>query len=154
MPCSKDSGRQDASRQELPPAPRRHRNFGPTKGQRTRDLKLLPILGPAGWIFSSGFAQGGPCATDRSNAAKHAFPVRNGHIKVRLARRDANTLSISVCDNGIGLPPEFDFSKSKRLGMRVVTTLARQLGGNIAQHADADGTEFTLLVPLEHHGES
>jgi two-component sensor histidine kinase len=89
-----------------------------------------------------------------TNAAKHAFPVRNGHIKVRLARRDANTLSISVCDNGIGLPPEFDFSKSKRFGMRVVTTLAKQLGGNIAQHADADGTEFTLLVPLEHRGES
>jgi hypothetical protein len=25
-------------------------------------FELLPILGPADWSFSSGFAQGGPCA--------------------------------------------------------------------------------------------
>ena len=90
-----------------------------------------------------------------TNAAKHAFPDRrNGQIRVRVARPDANTLSISVCDNGIGLPPEFDFTKSRRLGMRVVTTLARQLGGSITQQVGVDGTEFTLLVPLEHCGES
>jgi two-component sensor histidine kinase len=84
-----------------------------------------------------------------TNATKYAFPDRSdGHIWVRLARADANTVLVSVSDDGIGLPPGFDFTKSKGLGMKVVTALARQLGGNITQHAGA-GAEFTLLVPLK-----
>jgi two-component sensor histidine kinase len=86
-----------------------------------------------------------------TNATKYAFSARsNGHIWVCLSRPNENNISISVRDNGIGMPPEFDLAKSKGLGMRVVTALAKQLGGNITHGAVADGTEFTLLVPLEH----
>jgi two-component sensor histidine kinase len=90
-----------------------------------------------------------------TNATKYAFSDRsNGHIWVSLARRNANTISISVRDDGIGLPSGFDLTKSKGLGLRVVTTLAKQLDGNIAQVAVADGTEFMLQVPVEHLSES
>jgi two-component sensor histidine kinase len=44
--------------------------------------------------------------------------------------------------------PQFDLTKSKGLGMRVVTALAKQLNGNITLRAVPDGTEFALLVPL------
>jgi two-component sensor histidine kinase len=86
-----------------------------------------------------------------TNAAKYAFSGRSDNrIWVRLVRQNADTALISVRDNGVGLPPEFDLTKSKGLGMRVVTALAKQLGGNVAQSAVTDGTEFALLVPLEH----
>src|SRR6187397_2928727 len=68
-----------------------------------------------------------------TNAVKHAFPNgHEGHIFVRLVRQDANTALVSVRDDGIGLPPDFDLSLSKGLGMRIVAALAKQLGADIA----------------------
>jgi two-component sensor histidine kinase len=90
-----------------------------------------------------------------TNAVKYAFPDRSdGQLWVRLAYGDANTILFSVRDNGIGFPREFDPTKSKGMGMRVVTALAKQLDGRITQYSDADGTKFTLLVPLDRRSES
>jgi two-component sensor histidine kinase len=89
-----------------------------------------------------------------TNAAKYAFPDRSdGRIWVRLAAGDANTLLFSVRDDGIGFPREFDLAKSKGLGMRVVTALAKQLGGSITRRTDGEGAEFTLLIPLDPRSE-
>jgi len=54
-----------------------------------------------------------------------------------------------VRDDGVGLPPGFEIGKSKGLGMRIVTALAKQLAADVTQHTGADGTEFALSVPLE-----
>jgi two-component sensor histidine kinase len=56
---------------------------------------------------------------------------------------------ISVRDEGVGLPADFDMNKSKGLGMRIVTSLARQLGATLKQQKLARGTEFTLVLPVE-----
>jgi signal transduction histidine kinase len=51
-----------------------------------------------------------------TNAAKYAFSNRSdGHIWVRLVRQDENTALISVRDDGVGLPADFDLSKSRGL---------------------------------------
>jgi two-component sensor histidine kinase len=90
-----------------------------------------------------------------TNAVKYAFPDRSdGQLWVRLAYGDAKTILFSVRDNGIGFPREFDPTKSRGMGMRIVTALAKQLDGRITQYSDADGTEFTLLVPLDRRSES
>jgi two-component sensor histidine kinase len=88
-----------------------------------------------------------------TNSTKHAFSGRSDNrIWVHRVRQNTDTVLISVRDNGVGLPPKFHITKSKGLGMRVVTALAKQLGGNVAQSAVADGTELALIVPLEHRG--
>src|SRR6516162_5738208 len=53
-----------------------------------------------------------------TNAAKHAFPDESspGRIGVSLAKKIDATLSLSVTDNGPGLPAAFDMAKSKGLG--------------------------------------
>jgi two-component sensor histidine kinase len=85
-----------------------------------------------------------------TNAAKYAFADRSdGQIWVHVARSDANTALVSVCDDGVGLPAGFDIGKSKGLGMRIVTALAKQLAADVTQRTGADGTEFALSVPLE-----
>src|SRR6516164_797662 len=85
-----------------------------------------------------------------TNAVKHALSDRSdGHIWVRLARRDENTALISVRDNGVGLPAGFDLGKSRGLGMRIVAGLSKQLGAAISHRGDVDGTEFVLMVPLQ-----
>ena len=85
-----------------------------------------------------------------TNAAKHAFSQRtDGYIQVRLVRRDFNTALITVRDDGIELPADFDIKNSKGLGMRIVTALSEQLGASITQHARATGKEFAVLVPCD-----
>jgi two-component sensor histidine kinase len=84
-----------------------------------------------------------------TNAVKYAFSNHHeGHIYVRLVRQDANTALVSVRDDGIGLPPDFDLSTSKGLGMRIVTALAMQLGADITRTPQVDGNEFVVAVPL------
>jgi two-component sensor histidine kinase len=52
-----------------------------------------------------------------------------------------------------GYPPSFDLSKSKGLGMRIVITLAKQLGADITRTPQVDGNEFVVSVPCEHVSE-
>jgi len=88
-----------------------------------------------------------------TNAAKHAFPDESspGRIGVSLAKKIDATLSLSVTDNGPGLPADFAMAKSKGLGMRVVMALTKQLGGTITHHSDKTGTEFILSIPSSAH---
>jgi two-component sensor histidine kinase len=85
-----------------------------------------------------------------TNAIKYAFSNRHeGHVFVRLVRHDANTALVSVRDDGIGLPPDFDLSMSKGLGMRIVTALAKQLGADISRPSQVEGNEFVVSVPCK-----
>jgi two-component sensor histidine kinase len=89
-----------------------------------------------------------------TNAVKYAFSNdHEGHIFVRLVRQDVNTALVSVRDDGIGLPPNFDLRMSKGLGMRIVTALAKQLGADISRTPQVEGNEFVVLVPCEQISE-
>jgi two-component sensor histidine kinase len=84
-----------------------------------------------------------------TNAVKYAFPDRaDGHISVRLIRGPANTALLSVRDDGVALPPNFDIKKSKGLGMRIVAALSEQLGGRITIPSDDNGKEFVVSFPV------
>lgn len=85
-----------------------------------------------------------------TNAAKYGYPKgEGGPIWVGLTRQADGGLSISVRDEGIGLPADFDPAKSKGLGMRIVTALSRQLNATLTQQPLARGTEFVLRIPPE-----
>jgi len=97
-----------------------------------------------------------------SNCIKHAFPEGGqGEIAVVLRRSPLGGYSMTVADNGRGLPKEMDFRKSKSLGLRLVTNLTElQLCGTLRVRTD-NGTEITLMFqdrsqisPGEHDGES
>jgi two-component sensor histidine kinase len=87
-----------------------------------------------------------------TNALKYAYPPETrpegGEIRV-CAERDAEGLVVEVSDDGIGLPAGFEIGRSsKSLGMRVVGSLTRQLGGSLTTPARARGACFRLEVPL------
>jgi two-component sensor histidine kinase len=71
-------------------------------------------------------------------------------IWVRIVRTEKNLVSVSVRDDGIGLPAGFDPTTSKRLGSRLTNALAKQLGAELTRPFTAVGTNFTLLIPLDH----
>jgi two-component sensor histidine kinase len=80
-----------------------------------------------------------------SNAIEHGFADgRSGQIDVRIAMVDER-LEVSVTDDGHGLPAGFDLSKTDSLGLRIATTLARQMNGQFSLSGGA-GTRAVLAL--------
>ena len=83
-----------------------------------------------------------------ANSAKHAYKdVTGGKIWITVNRHTHDSIVISVRDEGAGLPPDFDMHKAKGLGMRIVTTFAKQVNATIVVHSREPGTEFVLSMP-------
>jgi two-component sensor histidine kinase len=84
-----------------------------------------------------------------TNAAKYAYQGgSHGTVWVKVARAGDEAISISVRDEGAGLPPGFSLRSAKGLGMRIIDAFSKQLNGNVAIHAHDRGTEFVLTIPL------
>jgi PAS domain S-box-containing protein len=83
-----------------------------------------------------------------TNALKHAFPEgRNGLLVIELQQYD-NEIDLTVRDDGIGAPKDFDLDNPSGLGITMVKMLAEQLGGYL-RHATNGGNTFTVRVPRE-----
>jgi two-component sensor histidine kinase len=80
-----------------------------------------------------------------TNALKHAFPMeRAGQVTVRFdCKGDDCTLIVS--DDGIGIVKSEDTPRS-RSGLRLVSSLALQLGATITEHA-GEGTTVEARFP-------
>jgi PAS domain S-box-containing protein len=77
-----------------------------------------------------------------TNAAKYAFPGdRTGRLVVRLDIVGERA-TLSVADDGVGLPGASETSSSG-IGLGMVNGLARQIGGTLAVASEA-GTIYTL----------
>jgi PAS domain S-box-containing protein len=91
-----------------------------------------------------------------SNALKYGFPPgRNGkgRIEVTLRKTDGNEIELSVKDNGIGLPDDFDIEKSQSLGLKLVTMLTEgQLEGKLKVNGKG-GAKFQIQFALHPHVE-
>jgi two-component system, sensor histidine kinase PdtaS len=77
-----------------------------------------------------------------TNAVKYG----KGDIVVRLTAQSPVLRSVSVVDQGHGLPPGFDPADSKGLGMRIVKSLAKQIGGELQVCSDPNGHRSFLAV--------
>lgn len=80
-----------------------------------------------------------------TNAAKHAYPSpRSGVVAVSLGR-EADDLVLSVRDWGRGTPPA-EATEPRGLGMKLIASLARQVGATMARQK-GPGTGFELRLP-------
>ena len=83
-----------------------------------------------------------------SNSLEHAFPRgRKGKIRIDLCE-DGEKLILTVADNGVGLPKNFDFQATKSLGLRLVNMLVGQLKGSI-ELTRRRGTRFKITFPIK-----
>ena len=83
-----------------------------------------------------------------TNSLKHGFAELAGtgaEVKVSVRLNDGE-LELVVTDNGRGFPSGFDPSKSPRLGMHLIHSLTRQLGGKLAFRSH-HGSEAKLTFP-------
>jgi two-component sensor histidine kinase len=84
------------------------------------------------------------------NACKHASrSMATVRVWVGLEQRGPDRLSLSVRDDGEGLPPGFDLATARTMGMRVLTALIEQMGAELrVSRPSAGGTEFVLDCPI------
>jgi PAS domain S-box-containing protein len=96
-----------------------------------------------------------------SNSLKHAFSGRDkGKIRIKLHREEngecinniegnksesckSTSFILTVSDNGVGIPENFDIENLNSLGLQLVTSLVDQLDGELELKRD-NGTEFTI----------
>lgn len=84
-----------------------------------------------------------------SNSLKHAFPDRRqGDIFIQMQVESEQQITLSVGDNGVGFPPDFDFHQNGSLGWLLVNSLVDQLEGSI-ELSRQGGTQIklTFLCP-------
>ncbi len=81
-----------------------------------------------------------------SNALKHAFPdQRRGAIRVG-GRLEDGQVAISVHDDGVGVPADFNVKESRSMGLEIVRILCRQLHG-VFEFDGTGGTTFRICFP-------
>ena len=84
-----------------------------------------------------------------SNALKHAFPNESrGTLKIQMRGAPGGEFELVVADNGVGIDAGFDAATSVSLGMRLVSTLVKQLEGRLQILREA-GTTIRISFPLE-----
>jgi len=80
-----------------------------------------------------------------TNAIKYAFGDRHlGHIGISLKGEPGNYISLSIFDDGVGLPPDHEENtKASSMGMKLIKGLAKTIGGEVTIQS-APGTTIDL----------
>jgi len=83
-----------------------------------------------------------------TNAVEHGLKEKDNGEVVICSQRTEETLSVTVRDNGRGLP---EGKVGDGLGSQIVRTLVQgELGGSIDWHTlNGEGTEVTISVPMQ-----
>jgi two-component sensor histidine kinase len=87
-----------------------------------------------------------------SNSLKHAFPDGSaGSIRVELRLLDGRDIVLTVLDDGVGLPADFDLLTSESLGLKLVRMLADQLQGkmSVESHSRAEGENHGTIFRIQ-----
>jgi two-component sensor histidine kinase len=84
-----------------------------------------------------------------TNALKHAFSEeRPGRVTVQLKEPAPCSVSVSVIDDGKGLPAHLDVGTAGTLGLELVGKLAKQLRGKL-DVTRGNGTRFDLMFTYD-----
>ena len=84
------------------------------------------------------------------NSIKHGFPTgKGGEIAVELKMLDTDRVSLSVSDNGVGLPKNFEIAAPATLGMQIINALVGQLHGTLNVDK-SKGTKFIINFTLKN----
>jgi two-component sensor histidine kinase len=82
-----------------------------------------------------------------NNALEHAFAAnRGGVVRVALTR-EGDHMDLTVRDDGLGPPEGFDLERSRSLGLKIVRTMAAQLGGDFSLTRADPGALCRLRFP-------
>ena len=82
------------------------------------------------------------------NALEHGLATQGSQMRI-IAKRDAQTCSLFVDDNGVGLPTGFELNTSSNLGLQIVRTLTQnELQGELQIVSKDAGTSASVSFPI------
>lgn len=81
-----------------------------------------------------------------TNTLKYAFPEdKTGTLIIKFYKK-GNEFFLTVKDDGVGIPKDFDIEKSDSLGMQLITNLTQQLDGEL-EIIKSPGATFNIKFP-------
>lgn len=81
-----------------------------------------------------------------TNSIKHAFKTSNsGKIIIEFLVLQNGKRSLSIADDGDGLSPEIDLDKNANLGINLVNSLVKQIGGELNIVRQENGIAFIIV---------
>lgn len=82
-----------------------------------------------------------------TNSFKHAYEgVENPELNIVLKELDeGGSLKMEISDNGAGLPQDYDWKRSRSMGMRLVNNLSKQLLGSVEHFRSENITTFSVV---------
>ena len=81
-----------------------------------------------------------------SNSLKYAYPEgRSGVVELTLRAGPENQYTLSVRDQGVGLPAGLDVNNTDTLGLHLVNILSAQLGAALSVESNGHGTVFEVV---------
>jgi len=83
-----------------------------------------------------------------TNSLKHAFPENRTGAIVIMVKQTAHEVEMRVSDNGIGLPFDFNMTKTDSLGLTLIKGLTNQLKGTL--QLDTRGG-VTVTIKFHYH---
>jgi two-component sensor histidine kinase len=82
-----------------------------------------------------------------TNALKYAYPGRTeGIVRVALVRESGGGMTLSVEDDGVGLPESGLVSKGTGLGSMIVSAMAQTIGASVALERRSPGTRIAVRM--------
>jgi two-component sensor histidine kinase len=87
------------------------------------------------------------------NALEHGYERQEGGTVTVNLKDDSEHITISVDDDGVGLPQEFDLSRTNSLGLQIVKTLAEgDLKGKFELYGRDKGVSAVVTFPKHSQG--
>jgi PAS domain S-box-containing protein len=80
-----------------------------------------------------------------TNSLKYAYPNSSGQMLIRLSVQE-DQVCMTVSDQGVGMPGDFNWETSKSLGLKLVLELSKQLDGQL-EIGTPPGASFTVRFP-------
>jgi PAS domain S-box-containing protein len=85
-----------------------------------------------------------------NNSFQHAFPDgRGGMVTITGSEDGEGRITMTVSDNGSGLPVGFNPSESDTTGLTLVLILVQQIRGTLRYETSGKGTSFIITVPRD-----
>lgn len=83
-----------------------------------------------------------------TNSLKYGFPQGGeGEIYIDIRQNNQQQFIITISDNGVGLPSNFNFKNTASLGWQLVDALTYQIAGDIKIKSQ-NGVEFQIIFPV------
>jgi len=82
-----------------------------------------------------------------TNAVKHAYPdsTKYNELLINVENLNLDEVSLTILDNGKGLPEDFDIEKAEGIGFEIIRALCRQISAKLTYESNENGTQFNLI---------